>query len=422
MMLHQPSPGDTAGVTKSRTIADGDLVIVYERIDAMKSYFVDAQKTYHGRFGLFPVQDWIGKPFGSRVYSKGTGGGQQGWIYLLAPTPELWTMVLRHRTQILYAADISIICMYLELRPGCTVLESGTGSGSLTHALARAIAPTGHVHTFDFHQQRASEAEAEFNRHGLGKLVAVQHRNIEEHGFPEELHGKADALFLDLPGPWKARSLALSSVVKSAEACLRPDGIFCAFSPCIEQVQRTCEALASCSFTAPRTMECLLRSYEVSNEKMVIDLSRAEEATLESRKRKRQTKETKDSRGRAVRAKTNGAMRGRDAAQQSQTPRADPLPGSESKDQHMGSPAADSVAPEAPEQAPEPASAAGAAPAAASAATAEAGAPEVKAVAAAEQRSGDGKVFQVLALPTADARGHTGYLTFARRLVEFIEP
>lgn len=55
----------------------------------------------------------------------------------------------------------------------------------------------------------------------------------------------------------------MAQVVKSAEACLRPDGIFCAFSPCIEQVQRTCEALASCSFTAPRTMECLLRSYEV---------------------------------------------------------------------------------------------------------------------------------------------------------------
>ena len=71
------------------------------------------------------AQDWIGKPFGSRVYSKGTGGGQQGWIYLLAPTPELWTMVLRHRTQILYAADISIICMYLELRPGSTGASPG---------------------------------------------------------------------------------------------------------------------------------------------------------------------------------------------------------------------------------------------------------------------------------------------------------
>ena len=60
-----------------------------------------------------------------------------------------------------------------------------------------------------------------------------------------------------MPPGWPAQ------VAKSAEACLRPDGVFCAFSPCIEQVQRTCEALASCSFTAPRTMECLLRSYEV---------------------------------------------------------------------------------------------------------------------------------------------------------------
>ena len=43
-------------------------------------------------------------------------------------------------------------------------------------------------------------------RHGLAKLVTVQHRNIEEQGFPEELHGKADALFLDLPGPWKVNA------------------------------------------------------------------------------------------------------------------------------------------------------------------------------------------------------------------------
>ncbi len=52
MLPHNPS-GD---VCKSKTIADGDMVIVYERIDAMKSYIVDAQKTYHGRFGLFPVK------------------------------------------------------------------------------------------------------------------------------------------------------------------------------------------------------------------------------------------------------------------------------------------------------------------------------------------------------------------------------
>ena len=36
----------------------------------------------------------------------------------------------------------------------------------------------------------------------MGDLITVQQRNIEELGFPEDLHGKADGLFLDLPGPW----------------------------------------------------------------------------------------------------------------------------------------------------------------------------------------------------------------------------
>jgi hypothetical protein len=37
------------------------------------------------------------------------------------------------RTQILYGTDIALILLELELRPGSVCIESGTGSGSLSH-------------------------------------------------------------------------------------------------------------------------------------------------------------------------------------------------------------------------------------------------------------------------------------------------
>ena len=56
--------------------------------------------------------------------------------------------------------------------------------------------------------------------------------------------------------------------MESAAKSLRPDGVFCSFSPCIEQVQRTCAALEEQGFYAVRTLECLLRHYEVKEEKI----------------------------------------------------------------------------------------------------------------------------------------------------------
>jgi hypothetical protein len=43
-------------------------------------------------------------------------------VLLLAPSAELWTGCLRHRTQILYLADISMAVAFMELRPGCVRL------------------------------------------------------------------------------------------------------------------------------------------------------------------------------------------------------------------------------------------------------------------------------------------------------------
>lgn len=82
-------------------------------------------------------------------------------------------------------------------------------------------------------------------------------RDIVGLGFPEflEQRGTADGVFLDLPAPW--------NVVASAKKCLRANGNFCSFSPCIEQVQRTCAELSKLGFCDIRTVEILERPYAV---------------------------------------------------------------------------------------------------------------------------------------------------------------
>ena len=59
--------------------------------------------------------------FSQQMYSK----NRKGWIQLLHPTPELWTLNLPHRTQILYTTDISVAILQLGIKPGSIVVESG---------------------------------------------------------------------------------------------------------------------------------------------------------------------------------------------------------------------------------------------------------------------------------------------------------
>jgi tRNA (adenine57-N1/adenine58-N1)-methyltransferase len=81
---------------------------------------------------------------------------------------------------------------------------------------------------------------ADFKANGVDHLVTVRHRNVCARGFPV-IEGGVDAVFLDLPTPWE--------VVESSKNILVAGGHFCSFSPCIEQVQRTCLALSARQFT-----------------------------------------------------------------------------------------------------------------------------------------------------------------------------
>ncbi|XP_029680231.1 tRNA (adenine(58)-N(1))-methyltransferase catalytic subunit TRMT61A [Formica exsecta] len=250
-----------------KVIEEGDVVILYlnpnnmhslevkAKIFSKKGEFVD--NVFQTTYGALKVISLVGQKYGSKIELT------RGWAYVLQPTPELWTMTLPHRTQIIYSPDISLIIHLMELKPGSIIIETGTGSGSLSHSLIRVIRPNGHLYTFDFHEQRVSIASMEFDRHGLSDFVTLKKRDVCLEGFGEELKHKVDAVFLDLPHPWLA--------IEHATVALKQiGGKLCFFSPCIEQVQRTCAKLICEGFIELNTYECLQREMNVQYKSLPI--------------------------------------------------------------------------------------------------------------------------------------------------------
>ena len=185
------------------------------------------------------------------------------------------------------------------------MLESGTGSGALSTTIMRTVAPHGHLHTFEFNAGRVEAATREFDRNGLAHLCTVRHRDVcgkapvtlaspsssdaaadtstaastEDTskasnsssssssgvaaedlpaGFDPIPDGTADAVFLDVPEPWLA--------VPEASRCLKPSRKFASYSPCIEQVMKTCAALRANGFHSIRTLETRLKTYDVAKQ------------------------------------------------------------------------------------------------------------------------------------------------------------
>jgi len=127
--------------SENREIQDGDLIIVWlvrvfpfffpARKRKVRCYIqtrefiqplqVTAGKLFNNKFGSYRHDDLIGLPYGSKVASS----HGRGFIHVLRPTPELWTVALPHRTQILYLADIALVTSWLNIKPGSNVIEAG---------------------------------------------------------------------------------------------------------------------------------------------------------------------------------------------------------------------------------------------------------------------------------------------------------
>ena len=118
--------------SSAREVAAGDTVIIWLTRDQIQPLIISPGKTFNTKFGNFKHSDFVGIPYGSKVVPK----SGRGFIYLLRPTPELWTLALPHRTQILYLADIAFITSYLGIKKDSKVIEAGSHNHKLRHMTA----------------------------------------------------------------------------------------------------------------------------------------------------------------------------------------------------------------------------------------------------------------------------------------------
>lgn len=195
--------------------------------------------------GILKHDDLIGLPWGTQVFSH-LGSP----FFLLQPMLGDVLLDLPRNTQILYPKEIGFILVNMGIGGGQRVIEAGTGSGSMTIALAFSVGKEGKVFSYERRPEMQNLARKNLARLGLEDRVEFKLKDIEE-GLDET---EVDAFFLDVPVPY--------DYIGQVRAALKPGGFFCSIVPTFNQAEKLLFALRRHKFAFLEMCEVLLRYYK----------------------------------------------------------------------------------------------------------------------------------------------------------------
>lgn len=231
----------------STTAREGDLAQLVGLTHKHFIFLLKAGGDFQSHRGVVKHDDLIGKPWGSQIFSH-TGAP----FFLLQPSLADILHDLPRTTQILYPKDIGFILVQMGVSEGQTVMEAGTGSGSMTIAMATAVGSTGKVVSYEQKQDTQNLARKNLERLGLASRVDLKLRDIQE-GFDET---DADAFFLDVQNPY--------DYIAQVRAALKPGGFFGTLLPTFNQVEKVLYALKNNHFAFVEVCELMLRYFKTN--------------------------------------------------------------------------------------------------------------------------------------------------------------
>jgi tRNA (adenine57-N1/adenine58-N1)-methyltransferase len=227
-------------------LSAGDLVFLWSP-DKGDSFLIRLTpgSTQGSHLGQMKHDDIIGMDYGD-VMSTNKGSP----FFLLRPTVGEYTRRIKRQTQVIFPKDSGFIIQHLNFGPGATVVECGTGSGSLATVFAHFVGDGGRIVSYDRREEFSRLAQSNAERWGVRHRIEFKIRDMKD-GFDER---GADAVFLDVQNPWD-----FVGVAHEALAWGHRLGILV---PTFNQIEKSLVALDEFNFVDVQVLELLMRYFK----------------------------------------------------------------------------------------------------------------------------------------------------------------
>lgn len=236
-------------MAEHRPFRDGDLCLLFDKRDRRYLIELAAGTTFQFDRGSVAHDSLIGVDEGSTIRSSTNAP-----LVAVRPGYADYVLSMKRGAAVMYPKDTAAMITWADVGPGMTVVEAGTGSGSLTMAAARAVGPSGSVISVERRDDHSRHAQRLVRALGDRVPDVIEFRVGEVVDVVGRV--RPDRVLLDIPEPW--------DVVPIAAQRLPGGGTFACYLPTVPQVQSVREAITDTGvFFTVDTFEVLMRHWAV---------------------------------------------------------------------------------------------------------------------------------------------------------------